>query len=111
MGTEKITLFLYLEHTLLLARLLLKVIFPATPRNVELLQLKQENMVHRCLEDIKVEQHQDFSMFRDTKHVNIEVFEHDYLDDDEDPEPTLSLRDSANTLYDGAVEEARRLTR
>jgi hypothetical protein len=109
--TEKLTLFLYLEHTLLFARLLLKVIFPAIPRNVELLQLKQENMVHRCLEDIKVEQHQDFSMFREEKHANIEVFEHDYLDDDEDPEPSLSLRDSANTLYDGAMEEARRLTR
>jgi hypothetical protein len=107
--TEKITLFLYLEHTLFIARLLLRVIFPVIPRNVELLQLKQENMVHRCLEDIKVEQHQDFSLFREGKPSDIEVYEHDYMDDDDDPEPTLSLRDSAQTMYNGAMEEARKL--
>jgi hypothetical protein len=99
--TEKLTLFLYLEHTIFLARLVLKLVFPTVPRNVELLQLKQENMVHRCLEDIKVENNQDFSMFRDTKDQEIQVYEHDYLDDEEDPEPTLSLRDSATTMYEG----------
>jgi hypothetical protein len=108
--TEKLTLFLYLEHTLFVAMLLLRVVFPVIPRNVELLQLKQDNMVHRCLEDIKAEQHQDFSMFRDNKQ-DIEVYEHDYMDDDDDPEPTLSLRDSAQTMYDGALEEARKLRR
>merc|ERR1719188_833969 len=39
--TEKLVLFIYLEHMVLLARLMLKVIFPQVPRNVELLQLKQ----------------------------------------------------------------------
>jgi hypothetical protein len=109
--TEKLMLFMYLEHMLFAARLILKVVFPAIPRNVELLQLKQENMVHRCLEDIKVEQHQDFSMFRENKGQEIEVFEHDYLDDEEDPEPTLSLRDSAVTMYDGVRDVTQTLTR
>lgn len=107
--TEKLTLFVYLEHMLFLARLVLKLVFPAVPRNVELLQLKQENMVHRCLEDIKVEQVQDFSMFRENDGKNIEVFEHDYLDDQEDPEPTLSLRDSALTMYDGMKDVTQNL--
>merc|ERR1719401_2992858 len=78
--TEKLVLFIYLEHMVLFARLLLRVVFPQVPRNVELLQLKQDNMVHRCLENIKVEQNQDFSMFRDHREHNIYVFDQDILD-------------------------------
>lgn len=71
--TEKLVLFIYLEHMILIARLVLRLIFPQVPGNVELLQLKQEHMVHRCLENIKVEQNQDFSMFRDHRSSNIQV--------------------------------------
>jgi len=104
--TEKLCFFVYIEHMLILARVLLKLVFPEVPRNVELLQLKQENMVHRCLENIKVQQNMDTSMFRENRAENIEVFEHDLLDDDE-VEPTLQLAASATTMYQGIMEAVR----
>merc|ERR1712217_931513 len=94
---EKLCFFVYIEHMIFIARLLLKLIFPEVPRNVELLQLKQDNMVHRCLENIKVQQNMDTSMFREGQAEQIEVFEHDLLDDDE-AEPTLQLSASATTM-------------
>jgi len=104
--TEKLCFFLYIEHMLILCRVLLKVVFPEVPRNVELLHLKQENMVHRCLENIKVQQNMDTSMFRENRDENIEVFEHDLLDDDE-VEPTLQLAASATTMYQGIMEAVK----
>jgi len=101
--TEKLCFFVYIEHMLFLARLLLKVVFPQVPRNVELLQLKQDNMVHRCLENIKVQQNMDTSMFRENRDEHIEVFEHDLLDDDE-IEPTLQLGQNATTMYQGIMD-------
>lgn len=104
--TEKLCFFVYIEHMLIVARVVLKLVFPETPRNVELLQLKQDNMVHRCLENIKVQQNMDTSMFRENRAENIEVFEHDLLDDDE-AEPTLHLAASATTMYQGIVEAVK----
>jgi len=62
--TEKLMLFFMIFHFILLAKLAIKQIFPEVPRSVALLNLKQANMVHRCLENIKVEPQQDFSLFR-----------------------------------------------
>lgn len=102
--TEKLTLFVYLEHLLFLAKVFTKVLFPEVPRNVQLLQLKQETMVHRCLENIKVEPHQDLAALRGhRKNDPLEVLEQDYLEE-EDPEPTLSLRESGMTMYDGMLD-------
>jgi len=81
--TEKLCFFIYLEHMIFLSRMLLKVLLPELPRNVELLQLKQEQQVHRCLENIKVQQDMDSSMLGGHRIENIEVFEHDLLDDDD----------------------------
>ncbi|CAK0906490.1 unnamed protein product [Prorocentrum cordatum] len=41
--TEKLTLFVYLEHLLFLAKVITKMLFPEVPRNVQLLQLKQDD--------------------------------------------------------------------
>jgi|Transcript_86460 hypothetical protein len=46
---EKILLFLAVEFGTILARILIGVILPATPRRVRLLQLQQREMVHRHL--------------------------------------------------------------
>merc|ERR1712113_1181141 len=100
---EKLCFFVYIEHMVFVARLLLKVLFPEVPRNVELLQLKQENMVHRSLENIKVQQTMDTNMFRDSRADHIEVFEHDLLDD-EDVEPQLEMGESAKTMYAGVLD-------
>jgi len=104
---EKLCFFVYIEHMIFIARLLLKLVFPEVPRNVELLQLKQDNMVHRCLENIKVQQQMDTSMFRDNKADNLEEFEHDLLDDDE-AEPKLQLTDSAIAMKEAIVEMVRK---
>jgi hypothetical protein len=103
--TEKLCFFIYLEHMIFIARMLLKVLLPELPRNVELLQLKQEQQVHRCLENIKVQQEMDTSMFRENRNDGIEVFEHDLLDDEE-IEPSLQLGESANVMYQGLKEAA-----
>eukprot|EP00428_Durinskia_dybowskii_P016636 CAMPEP_0170214348 /NCGR_PEP_ID=MMETSP0116_2-20130129/6805_1 /TAXON_ID=400756 /ORGANISM="Durinskia baltica, Strain CSIRO CS-38" /LENGTH=820 /DNA_ID=CAMNT_0010464913 /DNA_START=73 /DNA_END=2533 /DNA_ORIENTATION=- len=110
--TEKLVLFIYLEHMIILARLALKVIFPEIPRNVELLQLKQDTMVHRCLENIKVEPNEDFSMFRDQRASNIQVFDQDFLDREdgsEEKEPEFDFEGSMKTLLKGMKEESARL--
>jgi len=108
--TEKLVLFIYLEHMILIARLVLKLIFPQVPRNVELLQLKQEHMAHRCLENIKVEQNQDFSMFRDRRGSNIQVFDQDIMDDimdreDDAKELEFDFSKSMEVLVQGVREE------
>jgi len=107
--TEKLVLFIYLEHMILFARLLLRLMFPQVPRNVELLQLKQDNMVHRCLENIKVEQNQDFSMFRDQHHQDIQVFDQDILDQhqegDDDKELDFDISTSTAAFMGGIRDE------
>mmetsp|Transcript_45427 Transcript_45427/g.102897 ORF Transcript_45427/g.102897 Transcript_45427/m.102897 type:complete len:753 (+) Transcript_45427:113-2371(+) len=106
--TERLSLFVYLEHMIIIARVMLQAVLPEVPRNVALMRLKQEQVVHRCLEDIKVEQeHRDYSMFRDRgKDSHIEIFDHDYLDD-EDVEPILKLAESAKSMYNGVVDAIR----
>merc|ERR1719169_351431 len=90
-------------HVILLAKLVIKFIFPEVPRSVALLHLKQANMVHRCLENIKVEPQQDFSLFRQHGSDNFEIMEQDIFDDD-DIEPELSLADSADKMKGGMRE-------
>merc|ERR1712187_894444 len=102
--TEKITFFIYIEHVLFVLRFILKVIFPEVPSSVELLYLRQETMVHRALENIKVEQDQDYGMFRDRRTVQFEVFEHDYLEDQNEVEPKLELMESGKTMVTGLME-------
>mmetsp|Transcript_31868 Transcript_31868/g.88084 ORF Transcript_31868/g.88084 Transcript_31868/m.88084 type:complete len:772 (-) Transcript_31868:217-2532(-) len=99
--TEKLAAFLFVEHLIILANLLLRMLFPEVPRGVELLQLKQANVVHRCLENIKVSPTQDYTMFREHEKNEYEVFEHDYMEEDGDAEPQLSLGESARTMYNG----------
>jgi hypothetical protein len=98
--TEKLMLFIMLIHLVGAAKLLIKSIFPEIPRSVELLHLKQVNMVHRCLENIKVEPQQDLSQFVSHGADAFEVLEQDIMDD-EDVEPELSLQDSAKTMRQG----------
>merc|ERR1719183_119230 len=100
--TERLMVFLFLLHLVLFAKMIIKFIFPEVPRSVALLHLKQANMVHRCLENIKVEPQQDFSLFRQHGADNFEIMEQDNFDDD-DIEPELSLRDSAKTMQSGFV--------
>jgi len=81
--TEKLMLFFMIFHFILLAKLAITQMFPEVPRSVALLNLKQANMVHRCLENIKVEPQQDFSLFRQHAKDDFEVMEQDIYDDDE----------------------------
>jgi hypothetical protein len=101
--TEKLCLFILLIHMTFAAKIIVKWIFPEVPRSVELLHLKQANMVHRCLENIKVEPQQDFSLFRQHGSDSFEIMEQDVFDDDE-VEPELSLTESAKKMQQGMSE-------
>jgi len=98
--TEKLMLFILLIHMIAGAKILIKALFPEVPRSVALLHLKQANMVHRCLENIKVEPQQDFSLFRQHGADNFEIMEQDNFDDD-DVEPELNLGESVKTMKSG----------
>jgi len=98
--TEKLMLFILIIHMILIAKLIIKFVFPEIPRSVALLNLKQANMVHRCLENIKVEPQQDFSLFRQHGADNYEIMEQDIFDDDE-VEPELNLRASRDNMKEG----------
>eukprot|EP00931_Biecheleriopsis_adriatica_P037875 TRINITY_DN2171_c1_g1_i5.p1 TRINITY_DN2171_c1_g1~~TRINITY_DN2171_c1_g1_i5.p1 ORF type:complete len:775 (+),score=224.35 TRINITY_DN2171_c1_g1_i5:121-2445(+) len=104
--TEKLTLFFFLEHMIFGSWMVIQIIFPPVPRNVDVLQLKQDNLVHRCLEGIKVENTQlDFSMFREQRvQDEVQVFGYDMLEQEE-AEMQLSLRDSGNSMYEGVMDE------
>jgi len=109
--TEKLVLFCFLEHLIFGARMLTAMLFPIVPLNVQILQLKQDNVVHRCLEGIKVEQNMDFSMFR--KHDatgEIQVFDYDKLEEMDEEEgaadPELSLKASGESMLKGLQAEA-----
>jgi hypothetical protein len=95
--TERLMLFIMLLHMCLIAKFIIQFIFPVVPRSVALLNLKQANMVHRCLENIKVEPQQDFSLFRQAGTDLFEIMEQDIYDDD-DIEPELNLPESAKTM-------------
>jgi len=111
--TEKLMLFIYLEHLVLVARWLLKLVLPQVPRSVDLEQLRQETVVHRCLEGLHVEHHQDLSMLHNRDQDGIEVFEHDILerDEEEELEPQLEPFESVASLYAGVKEEGHKWLR
>merc|ERR1719453_1866389 len=88
---------------ILFAKLLIKWLFPEVPRSVALLNLKQANMVHRCLENIKVEPQQDFSQFRQGATDFSEILEQDAFEDD-DVEPELNLRESGKVMHTHLLE-------
>lgn len=98
--TEKLCLFIVLLHMVLFARLLIKSVFPEIPRSVEILHLKQVGMVHRALENIKVEPQQDLTAFMQGGGDQFEVLEQDIMDD-EDLEPELDFKESAKTMRTG----------
>jgi hypothetical protein len=98
-------LWVYLFHLVVFFKILVVALFPETPRSVETMRLKQEQMVHRCLENIKLEPEQDFSMARHQRTVNPTVYEQDTQDiDADDPEPQLQLRASWQALARGVCD-------
>jgi len=105
--SHKVVLFLYLGHIILFANLIVKALFPEVPRSVLMMQMKQEVIVQRCLENIKMESHQqDISQLRSRSGVTrpLEVLEHDPGDHEEEDEPQLSFLVSWNTMVHGLFE-------
>jgi len=101
--TERLMVFIFIVHLIVFAKLVIRFVFPEVPPNVALLHLKQANMVHRCLENIKVEPQQDFTLFRQHGAEGFEIMEQDIFDDD-DVEPELNLTDSAKAMKSGMFE-------
>jgi len=111
--TEKLCYFVFLEHYIIFCRIILvNHVFPSVPRSVQLLKLKQESIVHRSLENIKVEAVSDLSMFREHKIDEYEIFEMDYLEDENDAaDPSLDLGQSGRTMYNNIKEQVSRSSR
>jgi len=104
-ATEKIVFFVFLEHVIFGAKFMMTIVFPEVPQTVEVLALKQDNVVHRCLEGIKVESQMDFSLFRESRaHEEVQVFGHDMLEKEEG-DLQLSLQDSGKSMYEGVMDE------
>jgi hypothetical protein len=110
--TEKLVLFVFIEKFILLANVFLNTIFPQVPRSATMMQLKQATMVHRCLENIKVEPSQDFTMFRDNARNEYEIFEHDYMEEEDMEEPELTLSalpaQMRGVMYDTVLDEKKK---
>jgi hypothetical protein len=97
--TEKLVFFVFMENVVLFSILILKSLLPAMPRIVTQMQLKQQVMVHRCLNNIPVEQSQDFAMhMRQGGGARLEVLEEDVLEqDNDDAEPEMNLKESVQS--------------
>eukprot|EP00927_Polykrikos_kofoidii_P030554 TRINITY_DN26286_c0_g1_i1.p1 TRINITY_DN26286_c0_g1~~TRINITY_DN26286_c0_g1_i1.p1 ORF type:complete len:745 (-),score=124.68 TRINITY_DN26286_c0_g1_i1:354-2588(-) len=104
--TEKLVLFVFLEHVIFISVVFVRTLFPAKPKSVELMQLKQATIVHRCLENIKVEDGHDLTVFNVNADHDFEVFEHDAIDDDREEfgEPVFSLKKDGRSLYHGIMQ-------
>jgi len=105
--SHKFVLFLYLGHVILFLYMGIKALFPDVPRSVVLMSMKQEVIVQRCLENIKMETNQqDISQLRrrDVLERPAEVLEHDPTDLDEEEEPELSFHSSWVAMTEGLAE-------
>lgn len=104
----KVVLFMYIGHIILFAYLGIKALFPEIPRSVVLMAMKQEVIVQRCLENIKMEHHQqDLSQLRrrDGTDRPLEVLEHDPTDNEGmEAEPELSFMGAWRALNDGLAD-------
>lgn len=103
----KLKAFAYYEHTVLLARFVLAWLLPVVPRGVATLKMKQDALVHRVLENVRVEDAQERGLFRDLKSSALEIHEFDITEEDEDMEPSLRLGQSARVLASGVLDTVR----
>eukprot|EP00397_Hematodinium_sp_SG-2012_P057012 GEMP01070882.1.p1 GENE.GEMP01070882.1~~GEMP01070882.1.p1 ORF type:complete len:103 (+),score=20.76 GEMP01070882.1:536-844(+) len=53
--TEKLVLFILLEHIILIIRIALKAYYPAIPAEVRVLRLKHDHLVRKYLDHVEVE--------------------------------------------------------
>ncbi|CAK0895719.1 unnamed protein product [Prorocentrum cordatum] len=103
----KLEAFTYYAHAVLLARLALAWLLPVVPRGVATLKMKQDALVHRVLENVRVQDVQERGLFRDLKTSPLDIHEFDFTEEDEDGvEPSLRLGQSARALASGILDAA-----
>lgn len=109
-STYRLVVYIYLLHAVFLSKWVVQALFPERPRSVELLRLKQAFVVHRCLENIKLDAqqqtHQDYGLLRSShKSERIPVLDQDMNDlDAEEEEPHFHFLSSMYHLYTGLKE-------
>jgi hypothetical protein len=102
---QRAFLWVYLLHIVFFFKLLVVAILPVMPRSVATLQLKQDQMAHRCLENIKLQPEQDFTMTRHQKTVNPTVYDQDHHDLDADEQEThFNMSRSIHGFVAGAFD-------
>lgn len=112
---EKLALFFLLEHLILGARLFLKTFVPEIPSNVEVLSIKHQFEVHRCLECVKEKDDDTRRGVGSTDYKEtVEVYDQDpaineEVDEDEDvaQQQLGNLDDSAHSLNQGMQDILR----
>lgn len=107
----KVLHFLFLGHLIYFFYWAIKIFLPEIPRSVEMMHMKQEIIVQRCLENITVEHHQqDISALRmrDSDEKPHEVHELDPADEDEDMDPQWSCAESWRVMHEGLLEHLPR---
>mmetsp|Transcript_38893 Transcript_38893/g.91588 ORF Transcript_38893/g.91588 Transcript_38893/m.91588 type:complete len:764 (-) Transcript_38893:166-2457(-) len=103
-STEKIVWFIFMEHCVILIYMALKSVLPEVPSSVTLLQMKQDNLVHRSLENIKVEETQDYGVFNREGGELMEVHEQDMFEEEERSDPTVNWKDSYSNFTKSAKD-------
>lgn len=81
---QKILVFFALEHIVMLARILIKIILPVEPRDVTIMKMKQESMVKKHLDQVEEEDHEMRQHALQDRHFQMHISDRDEDDDEGD---------------------------
>jgi hypothetical protein len=107
--TEKLVLFVFLEHFVFFSRYLISWILPEMPQSVRRMAMKNQLMVHRCLENIKVEQAHHVGLGA-VAPGSFQVEEKD-MHDEEGIEITMNARGDWKGVKDGLQQAVNQFTK
>jgi len=81
---EKILVFFAIEHVVVVSRILLKIALPEEPRDVRVMNLKQENIVRKHLDCVEEEDHEMRQNALQDKQYPMHITDRDEDDDEGD---------------------------
>eukprot|EP00928_Gymnodinium_smaydae_P097330 TRINITY_DN8794_c0_g1_i2.p1 TRINITY_DN8794_c0_g1~~TRINITY_DN8794_c0_g1_i2.p1 ORF type:complete len:779 (-),score=172.47 TRINITY_DN8794_c0_g1_i2:133-2385(-) len=101
-SAERLFYFVFLEHLIVFLRISAAALMPTMPRSVEVLEMKQEQIARRLLENVCGAAPGDAAAAAAAPMCpDFEVFDDDCLDDESLLEPQESLRESERSVYEG----------
>jgi len=104
-SVQKMFLWVYLFHLIVFFKIVVVWLLPEMPRSVESYHMKQEQMAHRCLENIKVESEVDFRLMGQQRKMVHTVYDQDQNDlDAEEEEPKFHFSESSKAFTAGVSQ-------